>query len=125
MAVSAGELDRRIQIQLATEIKDAAGDMVPAWSDAFRLFAKKTDRSGFETNGAQQLIRAGDTVFEIRRSARALAITPELHRVVYDGRIYQIVGIQEGKSRKDSLQLLTSSRPDGRGDRGRENTTGP
>lgn len=124
MGVSAGELDRRITIQAGTPTADSANDEVIVWTDDFKLWASKKDQRGFETIGSQQLVRTADTVFEIRRSARALTITPELHRIVYDQKLYTIVSIQEGRERKDSLQLLTTSRPDGRGARGRGEVSG-
>lgn len=124
MSVSAGELDRRVTIQVATESRDSANDVILGWEDGFQLWASKRDQRGVEIVSSQQLIRQADTVFEIRRSARALAITPEKHRLVHDGKIFQIVGVQEGKTRKDSLQLLTSSRPDGQGSRGRDQVSG-
>jgi SPP1 family predicted phage head-tail adaptor len=125
MAVSAGELDRRITIQAATESRDDAGDVILTWSDDFDLWASKKDQRGFETVSGQQLIRTADTVFEIRRSTRALTITPEKHRVAFQGKLYSIVSVQEGRARDESLQLLTSSRPDGQGARGRDQVTGP
>lgn len=118
MGLSAGELDRRIQIQRATKARDTANDEVDVWADDFKLWASKRDRGPYETAAAQELIRAFDTVFEIRSSARARAIAPESHRIVYADRVFEIVGITEGKDRGDSLLLLASGSPDGRGDRG-------
>lgn len=128
MAVSSGELDRRITVEVVAITRDKAGDEIQTWppdgGETFQLWASKKDQRGFETVGAEQLVRTADTVFEVRTSRRARTIFPETHRVNYDGKIYTIVSIQEGKDRKDSLQLLTSSRPDGRGARGRTPESG-
>lgn len=124
MGIAAGKLDRRITIQVATETRDRAQDVILDWTTAptFDLWANKTDQRGFEALGAQELVRTADTVFEVRRGPKSLAIHPESHRVVFGGKIFTIISIQEGKDRNDTLQLLTSSRPDGVGARGQEQT---
>jgi len=124
MRVSAGDLDRRITIQIATESRDRANDVILDWADGFNLWASKKDRLGSQIVSAQELIRTADTVFEVRRTARALTITPEKHRIVFQEKLYQIVSIVDGKERDDTLQILASSRPDGQGARGRGNTSG-
>lgn len=118
--IRAGELDRRITVQVATEVRDAANDPIQEWNpdDFFKLWAKKVDQRGFETVASQQLVRTADTVFTIRDSARARSIFPESHRIELDGKLFTIISIQESKSRGDSLEILTSSRPDGVGARG-------
>jgi len=119
MNKDAGFFDRRIQIQIdASEgAQDAAGDPVPNWEDAFKVWSHKTDGRGVEFTGAQQQVREHDTEFEIRDSVDARGIAPESHRVTYLSRIYEIVGTAEGKERQDTLILLCSTRPDRRGAR--------
>lgn len=126
MAVSAGDLDRRITIQVGVVTRDGAGDVITSFpgTDDFKLWAKKTDQRGFETVGSQELVRTADTVFEVRDRTKARTIHPETHRIEIDGKVFTIVSIQQGKTRKDTLQLLTSSRPDGRGARGPGNLNG-
>jgi head-tail adaptor len=128
MGIAAGKLDRRITIQVATVVRDAANDVVLTYSESnpanFDLWANKADQRGFETQGSQQLIRTADTVFEVRQGPKALTIHPDSHRIVFKGKVFTIVSIQEGKERNDTLQLLTSSRPDGGGARGQGNTNG-
>lgn len=118
MTISVGDLDRRITVQIRTIVPDQSNDPIPEWKDAFQLWAKKADQRGFETVAAQQVVRTADTVFEVRALTRAKTIHPESHRVVYNGKIFEIISVQEGKTRGESLQLLTSSRPDGIGARG-------
>lgn len=124
MGIAAGKLDRRITIQVATSSRDAANDVILDWISApsFDLWASKTDQRGFETIGSQELVRTADTVFEVRQGPKSKTIHPESHRVVYGGKIFEIVSIQEGKERGDTFQLLTSSRPDGVGARGQGQT---
>lgn len=122
--IEAGKLDRRITIQAATDSRDEANDVVKTWADAFPRWARVADQRGFETVGAQQLVRTADTVFTIRNTERARTIFPESHRIEYKGKIYEIISIQEGKARGDTLEILASSRPDGVGARGRGAVSG-
>jgi SPP1 family predicted phage head-tail adaptor len=120
MGLAAGVFDRRISIQVATFSRTRAGDDVPDWDNdlGFELWARKADQRGFETVGAQQTVRQADTVFEVRQGTKSRSIHPESHRVAYQGKIFEIISIQEGRERGDTFQLLTSSRPDGVGARG-------
>lgn len=133
MKLSAGELDRRIAFQVATESTDAAGDPVLAWAPVLTnrgqplyRFAKKKDGRPTEDpalNTAQQVLRAIDTVWTVRFDPFTSTVAPESHRVVYRERIYEIVGLGEG-DREDAILLLCNSRPDQRGARGQEPVSG-
>lgn len=125
MAVAAGDLDTRIMIQTDTVTRDRANDEVHAWADSFRLWSKRRQNQGYETQGAQELVRSADTVFEVRDRTKAQSIKPETHRIVVDGAIFTIVGIQKSVEKNDTLKILASSRPDGRGARGQGQTDGP
>jgi SPP1 family predicted phage head-tail adaptor len=115
---AAADFDRRIMIQVVTETPDGAGDVVQTWADAFPLWAKRSDSRGREFFGAQQTIRDADTAWTVRQSTETRAIAPETNRVVYAGRVFEIISIAEGKERGDVFEILTASRPDGRGARG-------
>lgn len=124
--LAAGELDRRIWVEVCELTRDTSNDTVKVWppngGSRFKRWAAKKESTGRENVGSQQLIRDFDTTFTLRWDADSRAIGPETHRVVYpleDGSIYEIVGIAEGDGRKDSLKLLCSSRPDLTGPRGR------
>lgn len=116
---NAGRLDRRIQIQVLQADEDAAGDPRHAWIDWQKLWSAKKDRGNFrEISAPEQVLRDSDTAFEVRSNSISRAIFPETHRVLYQSRIYEIIGIGESATRGDMLHLMTASRPDGRGARG-------
>ena len=126
MSQGAGNLDRRIWVQSASKTRDRAGDEISSWSNAFQRWAGKTDNRGFETQGSQEVVRTGDTVWILRSDSESRAIAPETHRFEYDGRIYEIIAIQESKNeRRDRLEFLTTTRPDAGGARGKGATDGP
>lgn len=121
----AGDLDRRLQIQIAVEGTDAAGDPVLTWEDAFKLWAHRIPRSiGSEQTTEGGVLRSFDLVFEVRDGTKAQSIAPESHRILYKGRVHEIVGVRPGRRRADRIDLLVSSRPDQRGSRGTEGASG-
>lgn len=124
--VPAGDLDRRIQIQTMTETTDAAGDVIAEdWTDAFRLWARRQPRNaGQEKSMASGVLREFDVRFDVRDGAKSRGIAPETHRVLYKGRIYEIVGAVALADRADLIGLLCSARPDQRGSRGNEGVSG-
>lgn len=117
MNADAGSFDRRTQIEVAHETQDAAGDVTVTWTSAFKRWAIRIDSRGREFFGAQQMVREADTAFEIRDGVQSRTIAPETHRVIDRGRIFEIVGICEGRERKDTLILLCASSPALRGSR--------
>ena len=124
--VAAGALDRRIQIQTGVETKDAAGDVIDStWDDAFKLWARRVVRSqGIERPTVAGVLREFDVRFDVRDSPKSRAIAPETHRVLYKGRIYEIVGTVQLEEREDLIGLLCAARPDQRGSRGNEGVSG-
>lgn len=120
MNQAAGKLDRRVTVEAAVENPDAAGDEVKTWTVAFHRWAAKSDAYGREIKSAQQLVRDVDTIWTMRYDTESRSISPELHRFLYLGTVYEIVSISEGSGRFDTLDFLTASRPDLRGDRGRD-----
>lgn len=126
---AAGELDRRILVQSLYEKRDASGDVVRSdWSDYTRLWSKRVVRSGSSTIGQEEasgqgVLRQFDMVWIVRSSKTSLLIAPETHRILYLGRVYEIVGIEAGRDRADTVQILTCARPDQRGSRANEGSS--
>jgi SPP1 family predicted phage head-tail adaptor len=121
---SAGEFDRRIEIQRATETKDSAGDPIPSWARAFDRWAKQEASTGGESTAGQQVVREADTVWILRSDGESQSIAPETNRIRYRGVIYEIVSITPGRRRADTIEILTSSRPDKRGARAQDLPSG-
>jgi len=124
MGLSAGELDRRIEVEIGTPGQDAAGDVVPDWSLLEKRWAKKREGVGREFMGSQQVIRDADTTFTLRYDTASRAYAPETHRFVYRSVIFEIVAIAEvTDGRFNGLSFLCCSRPDAGGARGRDTTS--
>jgi head-tail adaptor len=112
---NAGKLDRRVIVEIATETQDAAGDVTVTWAVAFKRWAIRVDGRGREFFGAQQIVRDADTAFEVRDDSQSRSIAAETYRIVDHDKVFEIVGITEGRERADTLILLCAYRPDLRG----------
>lgn len=124
--VPAGKLDRRLLLQATPEIKDAAGDVVRLpWTDQFKLWARLKSRGpGNEQPAEGGVLRQFDTIFQVRDSPKSRLIAPETWRVLWKGRVYEIVSLAPDDVRADLLNVLCAARPDLRGSRGIEGESG-
>lgn len=105
----AGELDRRITLQQATEGKDAAGGLTLSWADLASVWAKVTPLGGREPFTAAQEAAFADTRFTIRWRSD---VTPGAKmRVLHDGRTYDILAVFE-PVRREVVDLLAQARVD-------------
>lgn len=123
MTIGAGELDRRITVEVCEEVKDRSGDPVKTWppeaGSSFPRWAKKEDSSSSEASDGIQKVREHDTTFTLRSDSQSRAIAPETSRFVYKDKVFEIVGVtEESSDRGDVLVFLCSTRPDKRGARG-------
>ncbi len=125
MSLAAGELDRRITIEVAVKGRDSSNGVTINWEVAFKRWAAKQDNSGQELAYDEQTLRQADTIWILRYDSQSLSIAPETHRIVHHGTVYKIIGIGENTGRLDGLRLLTSSRPDAEGARGWTNPDQP
>lgn len=87
----AGELDRKIVIQSATETRDAYGAVTYTWGTFAEVWAKKKDLRGDEYFAAQQVNAKIDAIFTIRWLSGLL----ETMRISYDSKIWDIRNINE------------------------------
>lgn len=124
--VPAGKLDRRLLVQATSETTDAAGDVVRVpWADQFKVWARLRPRGpGQEAQGEGGVLRQFDTIFQVRDCPKHRQIAPETWRIMWKGRVYEIVGIAPDAERQDLLNILCSARPDLRGSRGIEGESG-
>lgn len=132
MRATAGDFNRRIQFEIAEQIKDGSGDVILAWPPtagrAIRRWAKKADRAPQFMNDvyadAQQDLRQMDVVFTVRGGRILKEIGPENARIVYKGKSYQITGKREMGGIDDEIDFWCCVRPDEQGASGREGESG-
>lgn len=96
-----GDLDRRIRIEQCTYTTDSVGQRIAVWSTLITVWAMVVYESGNEKYEASQKVAERIVKFIVRY--RALN---ETMRVVYDGRVYGILAIEDIE-RKRFLALRT------------------
>ena len=81
----AGRLDRRVTIQNYTTTRDAAGGVVKSWSDVRTESASYWPGSGKERRESAQEKSTLSATFTFHKSTLTAAMTPQSHRLVFDG----------------------------------------
>lgn len=98
-------LDRRIRLERRTVVTDSSGQPVEHWDLVAEVWARYEPGPGTERFGVQQLVATTDVRFLIRWRRDA---TP-LHRVVFEGREYDVLGVQE-LGRREALAVTARAR---------------
>jgi SPP1 family predicted phage head-tail adaptor len=101
----AGAYDRRITIQKKTLTLDGAGQEVESWTTAWTPAARVRPFRGSERFAAQQIVGQAVVTFEIRYRS---GVTVE-HRILFDGRTYDIRDIRE-LGRREALEIDATAR---------------
>jgi SPP1 family predicted phage head-tail adaptor len=99
----AGRLDRRITIQGQSIAHSDSGQEEITWSDVATVWAEKREDRGDERFATRQIVGHGVTVFRIRWSAAVAAVTSE-HRIVFDGRAFNITAVRE-IGRREGIEI--------------------
>lgn len=110
MSTRAGALDRRIDIEAVTYAAAADGEPVPTWSRLTTISAAIESQAATERFAAAQRFATVDTLFRVRwNEAITPTLTPQTHRIVYRGRVYELLGVVE-IGRKVEAHLPTVGR---------------
>lgn len=105
----AGRRDRRITIQVRSESQAPSGEVIEAWADFAKVWARKRDMRASERFAADQKIAEVDTVFEVAHQRALLKIAPDTHRIIFGGRVFEVHGrIEIG--RNVSIEIMTAAR---------------
>jgi head-tail adaptor len=97
-----------VGVEVRTRTQDATGQEFESWAHAFyRWMAKRDTRAG-ERYTSDQLVSEVDTVFA-GRFDDCEAVHPDTHRLVYRGRVYEILGRTE-LGRRDAMEFACKAR---------------
>ena len=106
----AGQLDRRVNLEVKTTSRDSLGQPIETWSVVRTLWAHRAEGSKVaERFGANQTYAMVTTVFRVGYFPALTTIAPDTHRLVFNGRAYNIHGVVE-IGRKQGVELLCSAR---------------
>ena len=109
MTLRAGLLDRRVRLERRVEETDDSGQSRARWLPLAEVWARVEPLGGREDFGQEQWVATGDVRFTIRWRDD---VTP-LHRVVHDGREYDVVSVAED-GRCEALLVVGRARTEGR-----------
>jgi SPP1 family predicted phage head-tail adaptor len=99
----AGAYDRVIEIQAKRIVLDDAGQEVEEWVTVWRPHARMRPFHGGERFTAQQIVGKAVVTFEIRHRPGVTV----LHRILFEGRSYDIHDIRE-LGRREALEIDTT-----------------
>jgi SPP1 family predicted phage head-tail adaptor len=109
--MSAGKLDRIIQIRRPTLVDDGFAQVETYQVLGQRIPAHFMDVSDNERLRASQVQAMLTSRFQVRYSGFTKAITQK-DQIVFELRIYDIVGIKEMQGRRRMLELTAAARSD-------------
>ena len=97
----AGELDRKITVERAMAVTSGTGEVTHTWATFATIWARRVPIKADEYFTAQQVNAPVDARFQIRwRDGLDSAM-----RLVYDGKTYDILSIQE-IGRREGYDIL-------------------
>lgn len=112
MAISPGNLDRRIALQRSTSVSGHLNEPVDTWSDLATVWARRRDASDsqkIEYIAAGQVGAFIVARFTIRSSVVARSVTP-VDRILHDGKVWDIKGVKEADEGRHRFIEITASR---------------
>jgi SPP1 family predicted phage head-tail adaptor len=101
--IRAGDLDKRITVQAKTVTYNGYNEPVESWAELATVWAEAItkDSKGREFTAAQKLFAETTVVFRVRYRAE---FTP-LHRVAYNSRVFEILGVVDVDFDHEELRL--------------------
>lgn len=104
MIIGAGKLRHRVTLQELVKTDDGYGGIAETWRDVATVWAAVEPLSGDERYAAQQV--QSDLTHRVTIRYRA-GVRPQM-RVMYAGRVLQIVAVIDREERHRYLELLCS-----------------
>lgn len=107
----AGELDRRIRIEVADTTQDVqSGELSLSWRLLAEIWANVRQPSGSEVFRSEQRVAKVDTIFNVRYREDVSAT--ETFRILYEGRAYDITAVLAplGATRRTKLDIYAFAR---------------
>ena len=98
-------LNRKITVQKNTVVTDAIGNHTNEWADFYSCYATISGESPNESTSAGMVVDNTKADFSVRWCKAVSEVTPDEYRVVYNGEIYNILGIDHQNFKKKSVKL--------------------
>ena len=98
-------LNRKITVQKNTVVADDIGNHISKWDDLYSCYATISGESPNESTSAGTVVDNTKADFTVRWCEAVSEVTPDGYRVVYNGGIYNILGIDHQSFKKKSVKL--------------------
>lgn len=98
-------LNVRITFQKNSVTVDAIGNHKNEWADFYSCYATISSESPNEDTAAGMVVDNSKMDFTVRWCRNVSEMTTDKYRVVYDGDIYNILGIDHMNFKKKSVKL--------------------
>lgn len=111
----AGDLDRRVRIQVRVRSQSATGEEVSSWEEVPTAAADnavwmgKRDMRATERWASEQTVAEIMSVFTAHWAPAFDLIQPDTHRLIYRDRVYEIHGIRE-IGRREGVEIAAAAR---------------
>ena len=98
-------LNRKVTVQKNTVVVDDIGNHVSKWDDFYSCYATISGESPNESTSVGTVVDNTKADFSVRCCKAVSEVTPDGYRVVYNGEIYNILGIDHQNFKKKSVKL--------------------
>lgn len=98
-------LNEKIMFQKSAVVSDAIGNRKNAWEDYYSCFATISGEGGTEKSEAGLTVSDSDISFSVRYCEAVSAITSDEYRIVFRGKIYNILVINHMNYKKRSVKF--------------------
>lgn len=98
-------LNVRITIQKNAVTVDDIGNHINTWTDWYSCYATVSGESPNEDTAAGMVVDNSKMDFTVRWCGNVSEMTADKYRVVYDGDVYNILGIDHMNFKKKSVKL--------------------
>lgn len=108
-----GNLDKLVTLQKRTRTRDpASGELVDAWTSLGDQWAEMLEGRALERYAAAQKVAEITVGFRLRWAPALLVLTPDEHRIAWNGFVYDIKGLVEIQ-RRQGVAALCAARTEG------------
>ena len=98
-------LNRKVTVQKNTVVVDDIGNHVSKWDDFYSCYATISGESPNESTSVGTVVDNTKADFSVRWCKAVSEVTPDGYRVVDNGEIYNILGIDHQNFKKKSVKL--------------------
>lgn len=98
-------LNQRITLQKSTVTVDSIGNHKSSWEDFYSCAATISGESPNESTDAGMVVDSTKLDFTIRWCRKAAEVTSDGFRVLYNGELYNVLGIDHMNYKRKSIKL--------------------